>query len=207
MNLLFEIIFSAKIQIDIFWKIFLILWRVSQGLLQFSLVFFFSIFQLRLEYFIAVAVAVIVILILVLIVVAVLLVRMCKSRLEISGISTNSSAFSDKITSVNGSMTALQTSTVFNGSQTVVGNGKVAPVPTKMPKHIQMGTGFRAMAPLPPQPVKPDLLTEAAERGRNSANTTMTSMGKADSSATASSASQGSYKMAMENIIEDYSGR
>ena len=168
---------------------------------------FFSIFQLRLEYFIAVAVAVIVILILVLIVVAVLLVRMCKSRLEISGISTNSSAFSDKITSVNGSMTALQTSTVFNGSQTVVGNGKVAPVPTKMPKHIQMGTGFRAMAPLPPQPVKPDLLTEAAERGRNSANTTMTSMGKADSSATASSASQGSYKMAMENIIEDYSGR
>ena len=51
------------------------------------------------------------------------------------------------------------------------------------------------------------LLTEAAERGRNSANTTMTSMGKADSSATASSASQGSYKMAMENIIEDYSGR
>ena len=173
-------------------------------------VFFFSIFQLRLEYFIAVAVAVIVILILVLIVVAVLLVRMCKSRLEISGISTNSSAFSDKITSVNGSMTALQTSTVFNGSQTVVGNGKVAPVPTKMPKHIQMGTGFRAMAPLPPQPQpqqKPDLLTEAAERGRNSANTTMTSMGKADSSATASSASQGSYKMAMENIIEDYSGR
>ena len=156
------------------------------------------------------AVAVIVILILVLIVVAVLLVRMCKSRLEISGISTNSSAFSDKITSVNGSMTALQTSTVFNGSQTVVGNGKVAPVPTKMPKHIQMGTGFRAMAPLPPQPQpqqKPDLLTEAAERGRNSANTTMTSMGKADSSATASSASQGSYKMAMENIIEDYSGR
>ena len=170
--------------------------------------FLFSIFQLRLEYFIAVAVAVIVILILVLIVVAVLLVRMCKSRLEISGISTNSSAFSDKITSVNGSMTALQTSTVFNGSQTVVGNGKVAPVPTKMPKHIQMGTGFRAMAPLPPQPQqKPDLLTEAAERGRNSANTTMTSMGKADSSATASSASQGSYKMAMENIIEDYSGR
>ena len=147
------------------------------------------------------AVAVIVILILVLIVVAVLLVRMCKSRLDSSGISTNSSAFSDKITSVNGSMTALQASQVFNSNQTMVGNGKVAPVPTKMPKHIQMGTGFRV------QPQKPDLLTEAAERGRNSANTTMTSMGKADSSATASSASQGSYKMAMENIIEDYSGR
>ena len=64
---------------------------------------FFSFFQLRLEYFIAVAVAVIVILILVLIVVAVLLVRVCKHRAIGS-----SSSFSDKITSVNGSMTALQ---------------------------------------------------------------------------------------------------
>ena len=47
--------------------------------------------------------AVIVILILVLIVVAVLLVRVCKHRAIGS-----SSSFSDKITSVNGSMTALQ---------------------------------------------------------------------------------------------------
>ena len=65
--------------------------------------FLFYFFQLRLEYFIAVAVAVIVILILVLIVVAVLLVRVCKHRAIGS-----SSSFSDKITSVNGSMTALQ---------------------------------------------------------------------------------------------------
>ena len=64
---------------------------------------FYFFFQLRLEYFIAVAVAVIVILILVLIVVAVLLVRVCKHRAIGS-----SSSFSDKITSVNGSMTALQ---------------------------------------------------------------------------------------------------
>ena len=60
--------------------------------------------QLRLEYFIAVAVAVIVILIVVLIVVAVLLIRLCKSRLGRG----SSSIHSDKITSINGSMTTLQ---------------------------------------------------------------------------------------------------
>ena len=50
---------------------------------------------------------------------------------------------------------------------TMVGNGKVAPVPTKMPKHIQMGTGFRT---IPQQQQKPDLLTEAAHNlSRNSA--------------------------------------
>ena len=56
------------------------------------------------EYFIAVAVAVIVILIVVLIVVAVLLIRLCKSRLGRG----SSSIHSDKITSINGSMTTLQ---------------------------------------------------------------------------------------------------
>lgn len=154
--------------------------------------------QLRLEYFIAVAVAVIVILILVLIVVAVLLVRVCKHR----ALGSSSSAFSDKITSVNGSLTALQSypgNTVMTSS---ANNGKVAPVPTKMPKHIQMGTGFRT---IPQQQQKPDLLSEAAHNlSRNSVNTTTTtSLGKADSSTTSSS-NQGSYKMAMENIIEDY---
>ena len=71
-------------------------------------------FQLRLEYFIAVAVAVIVILIVVLIVVAVLLIRLCKSRLG----GGSSSIHSDKITSINGSMTALQSP--YHGA-TVVG--------------------------------------------------------------------------------------
>ena len=50
------------------------------------------------------AVAVIVILIVVLIVVAVLLIRLCKSRLGRG----SSSIHSDKITSINGSMTTLQ---------------------------------------------------------------------------------------------------
>ena len=99
----------------------------------------------------------------------------------------------------------------------MVSNGKVAPVPTKMPKHIQMGTGFRTLpAPhctsaatvLPPASVgtqKPDLLSEAAHNvSRSSVNTTTTtSLGKPDSS-TSSNHSHGSYKMAMENIIEDY---
>ena len=75
-----------------------------------------------------------------------------------------------------------------------------------------MGTGFR----MPPQQQqqqpqhsqqKPDLLSEAAHNlSRNSVNTTMTSTGKGDSTATSSNASHGSYKMAMENIIEDYHG-
>ena len=79
-----------------------------------------------------------------------------------------------------------------------------------------MGTGFR-MPPQQqqqqqqPQPQhsqqKPDLLSEAAHNlSRNSVNTTMTSTGKGDSTATSSNASHGSYKMAMENIIEDYHG-
>ena len=187
-------------------------------------------FQLRLEYFIAVAVAVIVILIVVLIVVAVLLIRLCKSRLG----GGSSSIHSDKITSINGSMTALQSpyhgATVvgkmqqflffffffekksrysnFNVFSPFLGNGKVAPIPSKMPKHIQMGTGFRMPSSQPQQPQKPDLLTEAAHNlSRNSVNTTMTSTGKGDSTATSSNASHGSYKMAMENIIEDYHGR
>ena len=186
-------------------------------------------FQLRLEYFIAVAVAVIVILIVVLIVVAVLLIRLCKSRLG----GGSSSIHSDKITSINGSMTALQSP--YHGATVVgkmsqffsfflfwkkkstfgnfniclfLGNGKVAPIPSKMPKHIQMGTGFRMPSSQPQQPQKPDLLTEAAHNlSRNSVNTTMTSTGKGDSTATSSNASHGSYKMAMENIIEDYHGR
>ena len=122
----------------------------------------------------------------------------------------SSSSFSDKIASVNGSLTALQSPY----GNTVVSNGKVAPVPTKMPKHIQMGTGFRTLpAPhctsatvLPPSVTqKPDLLSEAAHNvSRNSVNTTTTtSLGKPDSS-TSSNHSHGSYKMAMENIIEDY---
>jgi hypothetical protein len=158
--------------------------------------------QLRLEYFIAVAVAVIVILIVVLIVVAVLLIRVCKNRIGTSSI------HSDKmITSMSGSMTALQSSYVSNGATTVVSNGKVAPVPAKMPKYIQMGTGFRTITPAAAQQ-KPDLLSEATHNlSRNSVNTTTTSMGgKADSSTTTASSnvSQGSYRMAMENIIEDY---
>jgi len=93
----------------------------------------------------------------------------------------------------------------------MVGNGKVAPVPTKMPKHIQMGTGFRT---IPQQQQKPDLLTEAAHNlSRNSAQsvntTTTTSVGKPEGSTATNSSnhSHGSYKMAMENIIEDYGRR
>ena len=90
----------------------------------------------------------------------------------------------------------------------MVGNGKVAPVPTKMPKHIQMGTGFRT---IPQQQQKPDLLTEAAHNlSRNSVNTTMTtSVGRPEGSTATNSSnhSHGSYKMAMENIIEDYGRR
>ena len=166
------------------------------------------------------AVAVIVILIVVLIVFAVLLVRICKSRLGTGSVT------SDKITaaSVSGSMTALSGGggSVPSGT-TVVSNGKVAPVPAKMPKHIQMGTGFRT-TPVINHNVKPDLLTDAPlhNLSRNSVNTTTTTSGggggnKADSSnnsssgtaatTTSSNASQGSYRMAMENIIEDYNGR
>ncbi len=183
-----------------------------------------NLFQLRLEYFIAVAVAVIIILIVVLIVFAVLLIRICKNRLG------GGSVTSDKITgaSVNGSMTALSAGGVPGA--TVVGNGKVAPIPAKMPKHIQMGTGFRTT------PVingngnghaanKPDLLTDAPlhNLSRNSVNTNTTTStlagggvggskmppdsGTVSTAATSSNASQGSYRMAMENIIEDYSGR
>ena len=76
--------------------------------------FFCFSLKLRLEYFIAVAVAVIVILIVVLIVVAILLIRLCKSRLG----GGSSSIPSDKITSINGSMTTLQSP--YNGA-TVVG--------------------------------------------------------------------------------------
>ena len=182
--------------------------------------FLYILFQLRLEYFIAVAVAVIVILILVLIVVAVLLVRICKHR---AGLASGSS-FSDKIASVNGSMTGLQNTYSVTKSapvgmpnnlasavscNTVVGNGKVAPVPTKMPKHIQMGTGFRTIPQQQQQ--KPDLLSEAHNLSRNSVTTTTTTSvvsNKPESSAASSnhSSSHGSYKMAMENIIEDYSG-
>ena len=129
----------------------------------------------------AVAVAVIVILILVLIVVAVLLVRICKSR------ASGNSTFSEK--SVNGSVTALQS---YSSATT-----KVAPIPTKMPKHIQMGTGFKMQ--------KPDLLSEAAHNlSRNSVNTTTTTSMSNKPESTSSNNSHGSYKMAMENIIEDY---
>ena len=71
-------------------------------------------------------------------------------------------------------------STLVPGA-TMVSNGKVAPVPSKMPKHIQMGTGFRT---IPQQQQKPDLLTEAAHNlSRNSVNTTTTtSVGKPDGS-------------------------
>ena len=146
------------------------------------------------------AVAVIVILIIVLIVVAVLLVRVCKHRALGS-----SSSFSDKITSIDGSMTALQAPCNNVTMSTVIGNGKVAPVACKMPKHIQMGTGFRTIPQQQQQQQKPDLLTEASAHNmsRNSVNTTTTtSLGKPESTS-----SHGSYKMAMENIIDDYGRR
>lgn len=171
-----------------------------------------TILQLRLEYFIAVAVAVIVILIVVLIVVAVLLIRVCKNRLGSGSVQSDKMA---AVTSINGSVTTLQ-QTYTNGHSSTGNLAKVAPVPAKMPKHIQMGTGFRSTTtPLTsngsPKQLQPDLLTDTAHNvSRNSVTTTTTSTGatskKAGSSTGASSnASQGSYRMAMENIIEDYS--
>ena len=146
------------------------------------------LFQLRFEYFVAVAIAVIVILILILIAVAVLLIRFCRKRAK-------------KATSVS----CKEDQKLDTPKKTPISS-----TPAKMPKHIRMGTGLMSAASMTSSQLttsgntsdsRPDLVTDHSDHG-SSKRSTMTGTISSDSSNEVSQT--GSYRMAMENIIDDY---
>ncbi len=133
------------------------------------------------------AVAVIITLVLAAVILVLLLVRLCRKRVVSHRAAVKKMA-SEKDSS----------------SHHHYSNGKIAPAAqAKMPKHIQMGTGFKVQ-----HPDRPDLLTDhGGSSGLASNGTLGTDTGtvsSADSSKGGSSVAHGSYRMAMENIIDDY---
>ena len=107
-----------------------------------------------------------------------------------------------KANHVNGSVIQgdeldMKKTTALNGETLkpalVNGGSKVAPVPAKMPIHIQMGKGLTKNQ----VSKQPDILTDT----KDMKPTTHPGSSVATSSQVSS---QSSYKMAMENIIDDY---
>ncbi len=111
--------------------------------------FFYSAKQLRLEYFVAASVLVLVFLVLVLVAVAVLLIRVFRKRIGLAERRRRKAMGAAAAAAAGGNGSSLDAADGGGGSlgaatTVVVGSGgKVAPAASgRMPKHIQMGTGF-----------------------------------------------------------------
>ena len=160
----------------------------------------------------AVAVAIISLLLLVLMAIAVLLIKSCRKR-------------NKKMSNSSSPHSSPGSNTLNNKAEYEIGlygksggRSKIVPAPpTKMPKHIQMGTGF--MSNSSNNSEKPDLLTDVSSSKQSnlstsvasatisseiSAGTASASDGGGSASGATDASTAGSYRMAMENIIDDY---
>ena len=182
---------------------------------------------------------VILILVLILVGVAILLIRLCRKRIKAKK-HAHLVPRPDDPKAVFGSH-ALSSS-VANNAHNTLGSGaysgtkgKVAPVPpAKMPKHIQMGTGFlnssvslssssagntviEGVSPnggsKPAISERPDLIPDPSVSGSSSSSAgdkrgggSVGTMSSGSSRVSGSNPASvaGSYQLAMENIIDDY---
>ncbi len=96
---------------------------------------------------------------------------------------------------------------------------QVVPVANRMPKHIQMGTGFMTTTVTPTSTStagsdRPDLLTDhslnrssdssASSSSKQAANLNGTMSSESSRISSGSGSNVGSYQLAMENIIDEY---
>ena len=167
------------------------------------------------EYFVAVAIGVIIILILILVAVAVLLIRLCRRKI-VNGKKKSASIkaeFGNGDTKRNNLLIGSNTSKVTPAAAPLSSSSS-----SKMPRHIQMGTGFFS----PPSTAsstqlntssastnsdRPDLISDHKSPASASANNNVNapSYGTMSSeSSRVTSSDHGSYRMAMENIIGEY---
>ncbi|XP_040563746.1 uncharacterized protein [Lepeophtheirus salmonis] len=164
------------------------------------------ILKLPLEYFVGVAIAIIIILILVLTTAGILLLRICRQRLENRGNSRSvngGDGTSIIVSSATTDLKKMNDSTKIggillrkNGSTNKIGpNGNSS----KMPRYIQMGTGFS---------VNGSSCSSSSNQQQSQAQQQpdLIKPGYAVSSnkSFSESSSQGSYRLAMENIIDEY---
>eukprot|EP00095_Tigriopus_kingsejongensis_P009338 maker-scaffold247_size239117-snap-gene-1.26 protein:Tk09338 transcript:maker-scaffold247_size239117-snap-gene-1.26-mRNA-1 annotation:"PREDICTED: uncharacterized protein LOC103514474" len=186
-----------------------------------------KILQLRLEYFVAVAVGVILILVLIIMAVAVLLIRLCRKRIKSKpGLQAKASSFGPEVVERSGSSSALYP----GSSKKVAPVPAKMPKHIRMGTGYLMSSGpgpttsISASSQLSLNPYlnsttsdRPDLLTDhsasssgkgssAPHRPPNGGHTTSSeSSGQTSTAGGSHPASQaGSYRLAMENIIDDY---
>lgn len=154
-----------------------------------------KILHLRLEYFVAVAVGIILILTVFLIVMSILVIKVCKQRLSKG----------QKVHSSTPDHSDLGSSDLKKIKR--MPSGSANTLPAKMPKHIRMGTGFMSASTSGSDRGGPDILTDhsiGSSSKFTSCTGTISTNSDASSRVTADSNGGGSYKLAMENIIDDY---